>query len=197
MEKIKMFADVVSQMVKLYEQKNSDYGDSFGEAFKELGIVSAVTRMNDKMNRLKSLTVPGKEQCVADEKIEDTLIDLANYAVMTIIELRSKEIASEKSTQKETINYNDYLERAMQIEPHKLSISEILMLGEDETEILRNFLDIDCKHICYPHSEKLTKLMLFMELNDIPEEIGIYLLQEMVKERNLLAEKMIESLFQQ
>ena len=45
-------------------------------------------RLEDKLNRLKSLLK--KESLVTDEKIEDTLMDLANYAIMTLIELDIK-----------------------------------------------------------------------------------------------------------
>ena len=38
------------------------------------------------MNRLMSLAVSHDAQ-VKDEKIEDTLLDMANYAIMTLIEL--------------------------------------------------------------------------------------------------------------
>ena len=38
------------------------------------------------MNRIISLAVSHEAQ-VKDEKIEDTLLDMANYAIMTLIEL--------------------------------------------------------------------------------------------------------------
>ena len=71
---------------ELYVRKNTAYGDSFGETFKKLGIISAVTRISDKYNRLVNLaTHPDIDQ--NDESIRDTLQDLANYALMTIMEL--------------------------------------------------------------------------------------------------------------
>lgn len=85
MNKVERFKEIASELASLYERKNSDYGDSFSVTFRELGIISAVTRMNDKMNRLKSLCV--KEIRVKDESIRDTLIDLACYSIMTIMEL--------------------------------------------------------------------------------------------------------------
>lgn len=80
------FKDITDEMNALYERKNHDYGNSFSDTFEKLGAVSAVTRMYDKMNRIVSL-VSTKEQKVNDESLRDTLIDIANYAVMTIIEL--------------------------------------------------------------------------------------------------------------
>ena len=45
--------------------------------------------MLDKMNRIVSL-VTKDQQKVNDESIRDTLIDIANYAVMTIMEIDKK-----------------------------------------------------------------------------------------------------------
>lgn len=80
------FIDVTNEMAALYERKNHDYGNSFSYTFEILGTISAVTRMYDKMNRIVSL-VTTNEQKVNDESLRDTLIDLANYAVMTIMEI--------------------------------------------------------------------------------------------------------------
>ena len=82
------FRTITGEMVQLYARKNADYGDSFGQTYRELGIISAVTRMSDKMNRLKRLVVHKDAQQVKDESIDDTLIDLACYAVMTLMERR-------------------------------------------------------------------------------------------------------------
>lgn len=80
------FNKITEEMNALYVKKNHDYGDSFHDTFKKLGIVSSVTRLYDKMNRLVSLTSK-HEQLVNDESIRDTLIDIANYSVMTIMEI--------------------------------------------------------------------------------------------------------------
>ena len=57
---------------------------------KEFGLISYVIRLNDKMKRLKSLTKPGTEISVKGESIEDTLMDLAAYAIMAIESLRNE-----------------------------------------------------------------------------------------------------------
>ena len=83
------FKDITEEMNALYERKNHDYGNSFSETFRKLGIISAATRMLDKMNRIVSL-VTRDQQKVNDESLRDTLIDIANYAVMTIMEIDKK-----------------------------------------------------------------------------------------------------------
>lgn len=87
--RVKKFNEIVTKMSNTYEKKNADYGDSFGQTCDEFGIVAAIVRMNDKMNRIKQLA---KNQAkVTDESIKDTLLDLANYAVMTLIWVNSKD----------------------------------------------------------------------------------------------------------
>lgn len=73
---------ICDNLNKIYEKKNHDYGNSFGETYKDLGIISAVTRISDKFNRLKTLAKCDKS-LVNDESLEDTLLDMANYCIMT------------------------------------------------------------------------------------------------------------------
>ena len=85
MNKAEMLKHLMDRQLVLYESKNKDYGDSFSKSFKEFGIVAPVVRMSDKIERLKSLCKA--EAKVKDESIRDTLLDLANYALMTVVEL--------------------------------------------------------------------------------------------------------------
>ncbi|EKN42983.1 DUF1599 domain-containing protein [Clostridium botulinum] len=84
--KIEQHKRICVDLNEIYKHKNHDYGDSFGETYKKLGIISAITRITDKVNRLQSLCT--KEQKVKDESIKDTLRDLANYSIMTLIEMK-------------------------------------------------------------------------------------------------------------
>lgn len=91
MNKIERHLEIVTELNKLYSEKNQDYGDSFGETYQKLGIISALTRISDKYNRLISLaTKPEEERKVKDESIQDTLLDMANYCIMTIIEMEAE-----------------------------------------------------------------------------------------------------------
>lgn len=87
MNKYEKHKQICNKLNEVYKAKNHDYGDSFGETFEKLGIISAVTRITDKVNRLQTLCK--KESKVEDETILDTLYDLANYSIMTIIEVES------------------------------------------------------------------------------------------------------------
>lgn len=86
--KVELHSAVCKYLTDLYERKNKDYGDSFGKSFNEYGMSMPCIRLDDKLNRLKSLTINKNERLVADESIADTLADLANYAIMTLIELK-------------------------------------------------------------------------------------------------------------
>ena len=76
---------------EVYTKKNHDYGDSFHQTFLEEGFAMARIRLTDKLNRFKSLTRTNEKQKVTDESLTDTLMDLANYALMTILEIRESE----------------------------------------------------------------------------------------------------------
>lgn len=89
-EKINEHKHICEDIHRLYELKNNDYGDSVTETYEKYGMDSFLVRMTDKLNRVYSLTRPGIEQKVMDEKIEDTLLDLANYAIIAVVEMHSK-----------------------------------------------------------------------------------------------------------
>ena len=75
-----------AELNQLYARKNADYGDAFHLTFVEEGLAMSRIRLSDKLNRFKTLS-RGAGQNVADESIRDTLMDLANYALMTVMEL--------------------------------------------------------------------------------------------------------------
>ncbi len=85
--RVAKFEQITTDMFELYKRKNADYGNSVAKTFDEWGLVSFLVRMEDKLNRVATLTKKQGEAKIADEKIEDTLLDLANYSIMALIEL--------------------------------------------------------------------------------------------------------------
>lgn len=84
--KVELHRALCDELNALYARKNHDYGDSFHLSFVEEGLAMPRIRLGDKFNRFKTLSrSAGRE--VKDESIRDTLIDLANYALMTILEM--------------------------------------------------------------------------------------------------------------
>lgn len=82
------FDDILKEMSEVHQRKNADYGNNFHKRYEKYGFLTALLRLTDKMERLENIYEKGKIQ-VKDESVEDTLLDLANYAVMTIVELRN------------------------------------------------------------------------------------------------------------
>lgn len=89
MDKIELHKTTLDEMHELYKRKNADYGDSFAQLRKRYPNFVCM-RLFDKLNRLDTLMQPGYEAQVADEKLEDTLMDIANYAIMEIVERRAE-----------------------------------------------------------------------------------------------------------
>ena len=83
--------DQMLDIHELYYTKNKDYGDAFTQSLDKHGPIAALVRMEDKWNRLSNLMSKGEEGYILSESVEDTLIDLANYAIMTALYLRGKE----------------------------------------------------------------------------------------------------------
>lgn len=77
------------QLFETYVAKNADYNDSFGKTIQKYGYVTACMRLNDKFTRAEGLLLSDEKPQVADESVQDTLIDLAAYALMTAVELRA------------------------------------------------------------------------------------------------------------
>ena len=91
-ERVKRHLEIVEELNRVYEQKNTDYGDSFAESVREFGIVAALTRISDKYNRFKRLAL-GNRNLVGDESIRDTLLDMANYCIMLSMILEEEQEA--------------------------------------------------------------------------------------------------------
>lgn len=85
---VEQFKQIAKEISELYEKKNTAYSNSFGDTYKKLGIISAVTRISDKYNRLCNLATNPNIDSLG-ESIEDTLKDLAAYSIMTLIELKN------------------------------------------------------------------------------------------------------------
>lgn len=95
------FGKVLSEMMDLTKRKNSDYAES-SDAYANFRVIEEITngritleagilvRMTDKLKRIASLIArPPK---VIDEKITDTIFDMAVYSVILLIYMRHKNV---------------------------------------------------------------------------------------------------------
>jgi hypothetical protein len=82
---------VQNEGYKLFLAKNRDYGN----AFERHGVIGCLIRIGDKLNRLQTVT-NNSIHYVEDERIEDTLIDLANYATLALALRKADKSHSQK-----------------------------------------------------------------------------------------------------
>lgn len=93
------FEALTIKMLEITKAKNSDYTGDDSSPFKNFTMVEIMgfasteqgflTRIIDKVMRVSSFVKKGILE-VADEKVEDTLLDCANYCLLMICYLKSK-----------------------------------------------------------------------------------------------------------
>ena len=77
---------ICQELTNMFVEKNADYGDAYTLLRKEYPM-SICWRLSDKLNRLKTLyATDAKKPNWVSESITDTLMDIANYAIMELIE---------------------------------------------------------------------------------------------------------------
>ena len=81
---VQIHGKICKELTETYEKKNADYGNSFEISLDKHGLIAGIVRMDDKMSRLISLNSKNEQQ-VMDESLRDTLMDLANYAIMSVM----------------------------------------------------------------------------------------------------------------
>lgn len=100
-QKYEVHKQLAAKLNPTYRAKNTDYDDSLGKSITSMGYAAAIVRMEDKMNRTKALLLNPERNPQVDESVLDTLMDLANYALMTATEysLRVAAVDSEAANQ--------------------------------------------------------------------------------------------------
>ena len=86
------FKKIQREQYELFLHKQHDYGPgniSVGTTLKKpedvkLSLTGLWFRMNDKIQRLKTLLMTGRESAV-DEPLEDAYLDVSNYGIMATI----------------------------------------------------------------------------------------------------------------
>lgn len=80
--------DIANEIAELVEKKDKDYNSAFSKTLKEYGNVAYFLRIDDKLNRLKSLLLDNKDAEV-NESVEDTLKDIVGYTLLMLKEKRA------------------------------------------------------------------------------------------------------------
>lgn len=91
MDRLDIYKYIINNLEETYKAKNNDYGNSVADTYEKFGDLSFLVRITDKYNRLMTLCNPNApEQMVKDEKIDDTILDLANYCLLWLVEKEYK-----------------------------------------------------------------------------------------------------------
>lgn len=91
MDRLDIYQYILNNLEETYKNKNNDYGNSVADTYEKFGDLSFLVRITDKYNRLMTLCNPNApEQMVKDEKIDDTILDLANYCLLWLVEKEYK-----------------------------------------------------------------------------------------------------------
>lgn len=78
-------ARVLQELHDTYLRKNADYGDSFAALYAEFGPTYAIAHIVEKTARIRALLKHTAN--VSGESMRDSLMDLANYAILTVMEI--------------------------------------------------------------------------------------------------------------
>ena len=89
MDRLGIYQYLLNNLEETYKAKNNDYGNSFADTYEKFGCVSFLVRITDEYNKLLTLCDPNiPEQRV--KKIDDTILDLANYCLLWLVEREYK-----------------------------------------------------------------------------------------------------------
>lgn len=80
---IKNYQNTLNQLSKTFKIKNERYGNSFTDTIDDYGLVASMVRLTDKFKRMTTL-FKNKELDSDDEPMLDTMLDMANYLIMTV-----------------------------------------------------------------------------------------------------------------
>jgi hypothetical protein len=80
--------DIAEELAELLVRKHKDYGPGNINGSPYGAVPGLITRMWDKMARIKNLTENDKQ--AANEPLEDSFMDLANYAIIGLMVTRGK-----------------------------------------------------------------------------------------------------------
>lgn len=91
MDRLDIYQYILNNLEETYKAKNNDYGNSVADTYEKFGDISFLVRITDKYNRLSTLCKPNaRPRRVKDENIDDTILDLANYCLLWLVEREYK-----------------------------------------------------------------------------------------------------------
>ena len=172
MNRLGIYQYILSNLEDTYKRKNSDYGNSVGDTYEKFGDISFLTRITDKYNRMVNLVCNGNNvRKVKDEALEDTILDLANYCLLWLVEreyaAQQKEVKPTKDVQLETShqvsNYNNVNTEVMDKVQDRLS-----KMDDDDFKTVLNMLEAyGVPYELRPNGREGNKVKLVLVVHDI------------------------------
>lgn len=140
--KILLHETICKELNETYKKKNADYGDSVGELYAKLGDITLLTRISDKYNRLMNLLDPKKEGEVNYESVDDTILDMANYCIIWLMERMIRHEEKMKLEDLSTLeNKTSFDEGKIRIELSEDTIKNIESIEKNTKEMFTNLKD--------------------------------------------------------
>ena len=171
MNRLGIYQYILSNLEDTYKRKNSDYGNSVGDTYEKFGDISFLTRITDKYNRILSLADKGECGEVKDEALEDTILDLANYCLLWLVEREYAGQQEEKEptkdvqlkTPKPVSNYNNVNTAVMNDVQTRLA-----KMDEDDFKIVLNMLEAyNIPYELRPNGREDNKVKLVLVVDDM------------------------------
>lgn len=103
-KKMQYHEEICNYIHDLYTKKNRDYGDSMHPLYEEYGLTAFMILFSTKINRIKSLIKCNDKPNY--ESIEDSLMDLANYAIIAVTELKAEKTLNDDKLLREVLINN-------------------------------------------------------------------------------------------
>ena len=171
MNRLGIYQHIINNLEDTYKRKNSDYGNSVGDTYEKFGDISFLTRITDKYNRILSLADKGECGEVKDEALEDTILDLANYCLLWLVEReyagQHEEVKPTKDVQLKTpkpvSNYNNVNTAVMNDVQTRLA-----KMDEDDFKIVLNMLEAyNIPYELRPNGRDGNKVKLVLVVDDV------------------------------
>ena len=171
MDRLGIYQYILSNLEDTYKRKNSDYGNSVGDTYEKFGDISFLTRITDKYNRILSLADKGEAREVKDEALEDTILDLANYCLLWLVEReyagQQKEVKPTKDVQLKTPNLVSNYPR-INTEIMNNVQSRLAKLDNDDFQMVLNMLEAyNIPYNIRPNGRDGNKVKLVLVVDDV------------------------------
>ena len=105
MGKESTFRDIAEKQIRLYETKNADYGNDADKLYESYGLTYYLIMLEQKLLRIKNLN--NKTDEANNESIEDSLLDMSNYAILAVESMRKESKQKSGNSPKNTDKANN------------------------------------------------------------------------------------------